>query len=357
MTEEFPNLEGIEIPSDPPLAEPPGQGRDAVWKTGRKKGRSRLRKQISRNLGYVAVRAVHAVVCRLPWPLGRALAWICGSVAYTILKRERDIALQSLTRVYGADKPPSEIRRMVREVFRSSAGIIVDWVILRRWPRGKLEARFPHVAETLRQIERDVRATGSGMIIMTAHLGNWELLGHMFSQFTPGLIMPLAKRMYFPKYDEFLHRLRTEHGLEVMRSDESPRKMLQAVRNGVGLSFLCDQDLRTNSGVFVDFFGLPTYTVTFPVDIARKLGVKMVGIFLVKEGNSFRAIYEPPFDVAKSGDDAADVLAWTQKWTTVLEAAVRRYPTQWAWIHPRWRSTPEKPRLQLDSKRRKERHA
>lgn len=342
MTEELPRLQDAE-------PEPV-----AVWKTGRKKGRSRLRKQVSRHLGYYALRVAHAIICRLPWGVGRALAWLSGSVAYLVLKRERDIAWQNLTRVYGEKKSRTEIRAMIREVFRNSAGIIIDWVILRRWSRERLEARFPQVAATLRQIERDVRATGSGMIFMTAHLGNWELLGHLFSRITPGLIMPLAKRLYFPKYDAFLHWLRTEHGLEVMRSDESPRKMIQAVKNGVALSFLCDQDLRTNSGVFVDFFGKPTYTVTFPVDLARKLEVKMIGIFLVKEGRSFRALYEPPFDVPRTGDATAEVLAWTQKWTSVLERFVREYPTQWAWIHPRWRSTPEKPRLQLDSKRRKE---
>ncbi len=344
----------LQIPAGAPEETPEPPVREApVWKTGRKKGRSRLRKRISRNLGYAGLRIAHAVVCRLPWPVGRALAWIAGTAAYCILKRERDIATQSLTRVYGKEKSAADIQALVRDVFRNSASVVTDWVILRRWPREKLRARFPQVASTLEAVASVMRASGKGTVAITAHIGNWELLAHSYCQFAPGILVPLAKRLYFEKYNDFVHRLRAGPGLQVIYSDESARKMLRALKDGKQLSFLCDQDLRTNSGVFVDFFGLPAYTVTFPVDMARKTGVDLVFSVLVREGGGFRHIYHRFGALPRTGDESADVLQATQAWTRFLEDVIRQYPTQWAWIHPRWRSTPDSPRLQLDSKGKK----
>ncbi len=338
-------------------SEEPNQPRSRlkpVWKTGRKRGRSRLRKTASRYFGYCCFRVAHAVVSRLPWSAGRALSRILGAGAYCILRREREIALQSLSRVYGAEKSPVQIRRMTRGVFLHAASVIVDWVILRRWSRARLEARFPEVAASVRQVASDWRQhEGAGVVALGGHLGNWELLAMFFSHFAPGLIVPVAKRLYFEKYNAFLHKLRGDLGLEIIYSDESARKMIRALKSGKVLSLLCDQDLRTNSGVFVNFFGLPAYTATFPVDIARKTGALMATCVLVKSGRGFRISHRFPYEIPRTADEAADVLAATQTWTSILEEEIRKCPEQWSWIHPRWRSTPEQPRLHVAAKQKK----
>lgn len=325
-----------------------------VWKTGKKRRRSRWRKVLSRHLGYACLRAVHAVVCRLPWPVGRGLAWVAGTGAYFISRRDRHIALQSLTRVYGVEMPPSRVRALARESFRHAARVAVDWVILRRWPRAKVLERFPEIAEQLREVESDVKATGSGCVHMTAHCGSWEVYSLLYSHFTPGLLVPIAKRLYFKKYSDFLHRLRSETGLEMIYSDESPRRLIHALREGKMTAFLADQDLRTNSGVFVDFLGLPAYTVTFPMDLARKVGVKVFFTIMMQEGRSFRLVYpRKPWDLPNTGDEKADIHAATQLWTQMLEEEIRKSPSQWMWMHPRWRTTPENPRRQRDQQPRK----
>ena len=321
--------------------------RAIVWKKGRKQRRSRFRKTLSRHFGYLWIRLLHAFISRLPFPVGRALCWVLGTSAYYLAHRERKIALQSLTRVYGKERSPGEIRALTRDVFRHAATTLVDWTILRRWPPEKLLEKFPKVAAELRRLESEVKQSGQGGIAITAHCGSWEVLSLLTSRFAPGLLIPIAKRLYFEKYNDFLHRLRSETGLEVIYTDESPRKMIRAIREGSLLGFLPDQDLRTNSGVFVDFFGLPTYTVTFPVDLARKLGVKMYFGLLIRTGKTFEITLRGPFDVPHTENEAADVLAGTQLWSRMLEEEIRKNPSQWSWIHPRWRTTPERPRMQL----------
>ena len=319
-----------------------------VWEKGKKKKRSRLRKVISRNIGYAVLRAFHAVVSRLPLRAGRAVSWIAGTIAYALCTRERKIAIAALTRVYSSERSPAEIRALTRDVFRHTASIAIDWFILRRWTREKIERTFPDFVADARRAHEVVKSAGGGMVGITAHLGNWEILSLISAHFAPGLLIPIAQRLYFEKYQDFLHHLRTSHGNQVIYTDESPRKMIRALRDGCFLGFLPDQDVRTNRGVFVDFFGLPAWTVTFPVGLARREGVKMFLAVVVREGKGFRLVHRGPFDVPSTNYEEADLLAGTQLWTRVLEEEIRKHPEQWSWLHPRWRTKPEKPRLKVD---------
>jgi Kdo2-lipid IVA lauroyltransferase/acyltransferase len=319
-----------------------------VWEKGKKRKRSRLRKVVSRNIGYAVLRAFHAVVSRLPLRAGRAFSWVAGTIAYALCTRERKIALDALGRVYSSERSPAEIRALARDVFRHTASIGIDWMILRRWSREKIARTFPDLVDDALRAHEKVKSAGGGMVAITAHLGNWEILSLVCAHFAPGLLVPIAQRLYFQKYQDFLHHLRTSHGNQVIYTDESPRKMIRALRDGCLLGFLPDQDVRTNRGVFVDFFGLPTWTVTFPVGLARREGVKMFFAVVVREGRGFRLIHRGPFDVLSTNDEDADLLAGTQLWTRVLEEEIRKHPEQWSWLHPRWRTKPEKPRLKVD---------
>jgi len=315
---------------------------------GHKRRRGPFRKAISREAGYIIIRALHAIISRLPLPVGRGLARVLGFLGYFALPRERRSALLNLTRVYGAEKSAREIRLMARKVFQNMVLTFIEWPILRRWPREKLLARFPNVGPDLQRMQRDIQATGTGAVTITGHHGNWELMALFFSQYMPGFLFPIAKRLYFDKYQDFLHRLRESSGVKVIYTDQSARRIIRVIRDGNIPGFLPDQDLRTNSGVFVDFFGLPAYTVTFPIDLARGLGVKYGVICLVREGKGYRVLYNGLFDVPKTEDKAADILTGSQAWSRVLEGMIRQYPEQWSWTHQRWRTVPGHPRQRHD---------
>ena len=120
------------------------------------------------------------------------------------------------------------------------------------------------------------------------------------------------------------------------------------------VAFLSDQDLRTNSGAFVNFFGLPAWTVTLPVRMALRTRAKLSFNIMVRQGKGFKMILRGPLHLPRTGDDEADVLAWTQQWTRWLEEEIRKYPEQWSWIHPRWKTTPERPRKQWDPRLKKD---
>lgn len=323
----------------------------ALHKRGTKSRRSRFRKVLSRYTGYALIRVGHAIVCRLPLPLGRALARFVGTLAYYVATRERKLAIHNLTCSFGEEWSPARIRSVARRVFQNLAMTVVEWLILRRWSREKLLRTFPETHEAVERMAADVRA-GGGAVGICAHLGNWEVLSLLYEMHTPDQLYPVANRLYFKKYQEFAHRLRTECGLEVIYADESPRKMMRAISSGKMVAFLPDMDLRTNSGVFVDFLGRPAYTITFPMEVARKMDKPVVACFVVRDGKGFKYYYDGPYKVPRTDDAKADILAGTREWTRRLEQLIREHVDQWSWVQPRWRTTPDKPRKQIDRRRR-----
>lgn len=315
---------------------------------GRYRNRSRIRKNISRYSGYFVMRTLHAVVCRLPLPAGRALGRFAGRVAYFLAGRQRRVGIRNLRRVYGEEWSERKIRQVTRRVFQNVATSMAEWVILRRWPSEKLLEYCSGALWALDGIHDDMVRLGPGGVGLCAHFGNWEVLSLLYGRHRPGFLFPIANRIYFRKYQEFFHEMRTSGGIEVIYSDESPRKILRKVREGKMPSMLADVDLRTNSGVFVDFFGAPTYTITFPVEVARKYNRPIGVVLLWREGTKFQATYSGPIQVPKTEDEQADILAGTQAWSSWLEQEIRKRPDQWMWIHPRWRTTPDKPRRKTD---------
>ena len=308
----------------------------------RKRHRSRWRKRFSRRLQYVLLRGCLVVLSRLPLTLGRWLAAIVGTGCCWVLRRERAIALSNLTQALGDEKSPAELRLLTRRVFRHTTTTFVEWVIIRRWSRERIEQEFGYLREDLQALGDDVRSQPCGVVGFSAHFGNWEVLLMLYSFFNQNGLVGLAKPSKSPKMRDFLKELRCVHTVAMVYTDESPRKLIRALREKKLLGFLADQDIRNNRGIFVEFFGRPTHTVTFPVALGRKVGAPMVLCLLVREGKKFRVIRTPLEPVAKTDDEDADLAAGTQWWTTALEGAIRQAPEQWLWFYPRWRTQPGK---------------
>lgn len=299
-------------------------------------------RSLRRLAAYLAVRLAHAVVCRLPFRLGRQLGWLAGGCAYHLGRRPRQIALSNL-RASFPELPETAVRALALASFRTAASAVIDWAILRRWPTQKLRARFPELAREVESTARIWREAG-GLVGFTAHFGNWEVLSMIFSRLAPGLIVPVANRHRSTRLHDFVHRLRRETGLEVLLSEQSARKMILAVREGKVLGLLPDHEVRTNGAVFVSFLGRPAYTATFPVALARRLRAPSCFILLRKTAGGFQLVTRPVFEFQWSEDESADLLGGTQQWSRLLEEEIRKDPGQWTWMQDRWQHQPGRPR-------------
>lgn len=178
-----------------------------------------------------------------------------------------------------------------------------------------------------------------GVVVVTSHLGNWELEGGITCYMKYKL-----NAIYFPQNnplaDAYFNQMRNNVGINLIPNNMAIRKTLEHLSKNELVAFLSDQDARGGS-VFVDFFGQKASTVKGPVFFALRTGAPMILACLIRlPGNKFKMKIEE-IPVTRTSDFEADILSTTQLWSTMLEKIIRQYPEQWFWVHNRWNTRPE----------------
>jgi Kdo2-lipid IVA lauroyltransferase/acyltransferase len=181
---------------------------------------------------------------------------------------------------------------------------------------------------------------GRGVVFVTAHIGNWELMGLAVASRYP--LAVVAAPIYDPRVEEIMIRLRSSHGIETLVR-ESPgylKRLIGMLRRGGVVGLLIDQDTKTE-GVFVPFFHRPAYTPAGAASLAYRTGAAVVVGFIVREGRDrHRVIIQGPLTLARSRDNDHDVRVETARFTKMIEDQIRRTPDQWIWMHRRWKTSP-----------------
>jgi len=277
----------------------------------------------------------------IPLRVGLCIAGIMGRIASWALPRYRNIAIENLRFAFGREKTESQIRGIACKVFENLAKNAVELI---NFPKIN-EQNFDRIVKLEnRQILDKAFEKGGGIIILTAHFGNWELLAAALRLAGyPGVT--LGRKIYFDRYDKFLNRLRKIHDVNVIYRDESPRKMLKVLRENRILGIVADQDMDSAEGVFVDFFGHSAYTAVGPTVLARASGAALIPALIVRKNGRHSLVIEKPVELVDTGDKDKDLVENTRRWTSVIESYARRYPEQWVWMHRRWKT-------QLDVKRK-----
>lgn len=287
---------------------------------------------------YLGLRLLQFITIWIPRPVGLALAEVIGHIAFWVARRERNKTIAHLTEVFKDEKSPEEIQKLAQNVFIHFAQVAVDVL---RFPRltpldldQLIEGR-----ENLQILDR-VLEQGRGAIVLTAHLGNWELMGaFLMLHGIKGAV--IAKRIYYEKFNQILVNLRAKVKLKTFYQDTSPRQLLRMLRENYSLGILADQDVDRYEGIFVSFLGRPAYTLTTPVKLALASGAPLVPAFLVKTGDRYRFLVEEPIFIEAKANKDETVREYTQRWSQVVEDKIREFPDQWAWMHPRWKTVEE----------------
>lgn len=290
-----------------------------------------------RYLLYYLARVAAAFVYVLPRPVGLWLAGVAGYAAYLVLPKYRNIAISNLRSAFGSEKTECEIRLIARRVFENLAKNGYELITAPKIDRHNIRSL---VDIKNKEIFDKALEKGRGIIAITGHFGNWELIASTFKLMGyAGAVV--GRRIYFHKYDEFLNRHRRVHGVNIIYRDESPRKILKVLKDNGIMGILADQDVDSVDGVFVDFFGRKAFTPSGPVLLAKASGAQLIPIAIVRDGSRHSLIVENPVDLADTGDKEKDAVENTQRWSKVLESYIRKYPEQWVWIHKRWKTQPK----------------
>jgi KDO2-lipid IV(A) lauroyltransferase len=272
----------------------------------------------------------------LPWEAGRALGRLLGSLGYRIARKERALALEHLERSLGDRLSENERIQVCRGMFRHIGQVAAEALLLPKMVGPPLLDLVD--GEAMAEQVRTLLARKKGLIVITGHLGNWELSGSWVGhQCTLNVV---ARRVYYEPFNALVVRNRSRLRMRTLYRDDSPRELLRCLRRGEAVAILSDQDVSDAPGVYVDFFGRPAYTVTGPVSLALVSGAPVLLAVIVREGKRFRAESQP-LELVRTGDKREDIETNTARWSRWMEERISDYPDQWPWYHRRWYTTEE----------------
>lgn len=298
----------------------------------------KLRKNIGRFFGWLALNLCLLIIKLLPLACLYDFAKSVAYLGYTFARKQREIALESLSMAFGKDKSRGEIELIAKDCFTYMGKSGVEILFLIERPE-LLKKRVEIIGK---ENLDSALSRGKGVILVSAHFGNFPLMLCKLS-LEGYKIAGIMRPMRDSRMEKFFGEKRKRLNIKTIYSQ--PRNTcvintIQALRNNELVFIPTDQNFGTG-GVFVDFFGRKAATATGPVVLAMRTHAAIVPCFIIRQkDDTHKLIFEQPLELEQGKDDKESILINIQRLTKIIESYIRKYPAEWSWIHRRWKSTP-----------------
>jgi KDO2-lipid IV(A) lauroyltransferase len=288
-------------------------------------------------LEYWALRTVVALIGALPRGLARAVGAGLGRLVWAASARLRRVGLRNLEIAF-PEKSGAARERILREEYRSLGWQLAEFCKMRGYTREQASQfiRYDGLERYLAAREK-----GKGVLVLTAHLGAWELSSFYHSLMGYPMAM-VIRRLDNARVDAFVDAIRSLHGNRALHKDDFARGLLVAMRRGETVGILMDTNMTPPQGVFVPFFGVEACTAAGLARVAMHSGAAVLPGFLVWEEREQKYVlhFGEELVLERTGDVESDIVANTALFTWTLEGYIRKYPGQWLWVHRRWKTRP-----------------
>lgn len=292
-----------------------------------------MKHKIRNEIIFLFLKAFSFLILLLPLWLAIKVGSVLGYLAYLILPKYRRIALENLKLAF-KEKKEAELRRICRSVFENLGKNLIELLSFSKINNKNIDSLVS--ISGLEKIDTLLK-NGKGAVVISGHLGNWELLPAYFGlKGYPSNV--IARRMRFSKYTDWVNNLRANKNVKVVLRQNSFKELLTILISNQLLGILPDQDVDSIDGVFVDFFGQKAYTPVGPVVLALASGAALITCYIYREKNHHYIVVDNPVELSKSGDKEKDLLINTEKWQKRIESYIRLHPEQWVWMHRRWKT-------------------
>lgn len=279
----------------------------------------------------------------LVFPLGlgcRIGAWV-GVAAFHLMRKEREKTLRNLKMIYGGSKSRAERRALAKAVFRNAGRSAAEAAFLNAhrgrglYERATIQG-FENIAQPLGE--------GQGVIILSAHYGNWEFIASLLIRRGIQPLGAIARDIKNSMLDRMINRFRTNMGLQVFPRGRSGRDYVRFLRSGCALAVLGDIDTKSGDGIFVPFLGRPAWTQRGIAELARLGRARIIPVFAERDrADPLRHVVriEPALAEPATENKEEWVAQMTHTYTEAIERAVIARPDLWMWMHRRWRRRPK----------------
>ena len=284
--------------------------------------------------GALAVGFLKLLAC-LPWRVNQGLGSVLGTLAYWLPTRSKQVAATNIAHCFpelGKDEQDALTRRTLLNVGRTFTESACIWL----WSPERILKKVREV-EGLEVLQRAV-ASGKGAVGITSHLGNWEMLAHVYCSHAKPVFLYRPPKL--KALDDLVVARRTQMGNQIAPSTKQGiLSVIKEVRRGGAVGIPADPEPARNSGVFVPFLGTQALTSKFVHSMIR--GHRAEAFFLhalrLPDGSGFKVIIEPVPEAMYNEDEQTAVAAQSE----AVARYVRAYPDQYMWTMKRFKQRPQ----------------
>ena len=292
-----------------------------------------MRERVEFGLVWLLVRFVGLLPRGMSRNVGAAIGWL----AYAATPRLRRVGLRNLELAF-PEKPEAERETILRGMYRQLGWQLAEFCHM---PGYSLERANQFIRYEGLEHYLTAKQRGKGVLVLTGHLGAWEMSSfyHSLAGYPMGMVI---RKLDNPWVNRFVNDIRTQHGNRVLPKDDFARGLIAAMRAGETVGVLMDTNMTPPQGVFVDFFGHAACTASGVARVALRTGAAVLPGFLAWEPAEKKYVlhFLPELQLVDTGDSERDATTNTQMFTTALENVIRKYPEQWLWVHRRWKTRP-----------------
>ncbi|MFH1998036.1 MAG: lysophospholipid acyltransferase family protein, partial [Planctomycetota bacterium] len=302
-----------------------------------RKKKNKTFKPVRNLLEYVAFQCLRLVVACLPEPVITRFSRLLGDVVFFLDRRHRKIAKTNVSLVMNTPADSPETKALARASFRNLVRIAAEFV---RMPT----VVYDHGSQ--RQILTEIKgrekvdsalSEGKGIIFVTGHTGNWELMGaYVSSVIAPLTIVSIPFRN--PLLNNYLSKRRHSYKQKLIPKKGALLHLARTLKKGEVVVLLVDQHAGRNEPK-LDFLGFPAHTYITPGALAARFNVPVIAGFCYREGPGFhyKVYFEDPIYTDPAGDPQEEALRVARYANEKIGKFVRAHPEQWLWMHRRWR--------------------
>ena len=300
-----------------------------------KKKLKRVKKRIKNWLIYVTVKFGYVFLIGIKRITAFKFLQTLGTLGYYLVPSERKKTINHLKMIYGDKYHNRQLKKMAKEIFFNLGRNMVDAFRISSLNEHNIDNYVN--AHGLEKIDQAL-AKGKGLLAITGHIGNWELLGAYLSIKGYALNV-IGAPIYDKRLDEMVVKNRNCSGIHYIARGSATREILRALKRKEMIGLLIDQDSKRIDGVFVDFLGQEAYTAVGPVVLAMKTGAPLVPIGIhIRKDNTHLVEVGDEIELKITGNYERDRIFNTLQCSKAIEQFIVKYPTQWVWMHKRWKT-------------------
>lgn len=273
----------------------------------------------------------------LPRPFCLFWGRIIGLLFYWLDKKHRKIAQSNLKIAFGPDLSPRFRKRISRNCFKHFGEVIIDILKFSRLSDEKKNRILDVEGED--NLKEALRK-GKGVLLFTAHYGNWEIGSFFFSK--KGNLNVIARPLDNTLLEKEILKLRANFGAKIIYKHRAAKHILYSLRAKEMVALLIDQNVLRSQAVFVDFFGKKAATTPSLAAFFLKTRSPLLPAFCYPlSSHRYHLKIGKPLEISLEGDHNQNMLKITQICTKIIENQIRKDPNYWFWFHKRWKTRPE----------------